>query len=110
VSALLIRLQKEPAVIIGILAAAVLAAVQSLSGNGILSGDVADMIGKAIDPAQGGWALPILSGLVTRFFVFAPPSVQKIANDATFQKAGTVVDIGKPPEGPPDPPADGAVG
>lgn len=93
------RLKSEPAVVIGILAAAVLAAVKSLAGDGILSGDIADMIGKALDPAQGGWALPIISGLITRFFVFAPPSVQKIADAATYQAAGTSVDIGSPPEG-----------
>ena len=98
-SAILDRLKKEPAIVIGILAAAILAAVKSLTGDGILGSDVADMIGKAIDPAQGGYLLPILSGIVTRFFVYAPPSVQKIADAATYQKAGTPVDIGKPPEG-----------
>ncbi len=38
-------------------------------------------------------------GLVVRQNVYAPPSVQKIANDATYQTAGTPVDIGQPPEG-----------
>lgn len=97
--ALFERLKKEPAVLIGILAAAVLAAVKSLAGDGIVSGDIAEMIGKAIDPAQGGWALPILSGFVTRFFVFSPAKTQEIANAATYQPAGTKVDIGHPPEG-----------
>jgi O-antigen/teichoic acid export membrane protein len=34
-----------------------------------------------------------------RQHVFAPKNVQEIANAATFQPPGTVVDIGKPPEG-----------
>jgi hypothetical protein len=94
------RLRKEPAVVIGIIAAAALAVLQSLAGNGVIEPDVVNTIGKAIDPSQGGWALPILVGLITRFFVYAPPSVQTIANAATFEKPGTIVDIGKPPEGP----------
>lgn len=95
------RLQKEPAVIIGIIAAAALAALNSLAGNGVIGQDVVDTIASAIDPTKGGWAIPILVGFVTRFFVYAPPSVQKIADAATYQSPGTTVDIGKPPEGPP---------
>ena len=37
--------------------------------------------------------------LVVRQNVFAPPTVQKIANAATQLPAGTSVDIGNPPEG-----------
>ena len=95
------RLKQEPAVVIGILAAAALAALNSLAGNGIIQQDFVDTLASAIDPTQGGWALPIILGFVTRFFVYAPPTVQKIADAATYQTAGTTVDIGQPPEGPP---------
>ena len=105
--ALFDRLKKEPAVVIGILAAAVLAAVKSLAGDGILAGDVADWIGKALDP-QGGWALPIILAGVTRFFVFSPAKVQEIANASTYLPAGTPVDIGHPPEGDASP--EGGIG
>ena len=93
------RLKKEPAVVIGIIAAAVLAALNSLAGNGVVGQDVVDTIALAIDPTKGGWALPIIVGAITRFFVYSPPSVQAIANAATFEKPGAVVDIGHPPEG-----------
>lgn len=62
------RIKNEPAVVIGILFAAALAAIQSLAGNGVISGDLTATIGRALDP-QSGWALPILAGLITRFFV-----------------------------------------
>lgn len=61
-------IKREPAVVIGILAACVLAVVQTLSGQGVIGTDFADTIGKAIDPTTG-WALPILVGIITRFFV-----------------------------------------
>lgn len=64
-------LNKEPAVLIGVLFAAVLAVVQVLSGEGIIGTDIADTITKALDPTTG-WALPIVIGIVTRFFVFSP--------------------------------------
>jgi MFS family permease len=62
------RIRREPAVVIGIVAAAVLAVVQSLAGNEVISPDIAASIGRALDP-QSGWALPIIVGIVTRFFV-----------------------------------------
>lgn len=63
------RLKNEPALLIGALAAAILAAVQSLAGHGVLSGDVVAWISNALDPTQGGWLIPLLVGIVTRFFV-----------------------------------------
>lgn len=63
------RIKREPAVVIGIIAAAILAVLQSLAGNGVIGQDVVDTIGSAIDPTKAGWAIPILVGLVTRFFV-----------------------------------------
>lgn len=62
------RIKNEPAVVIGVIAAAILAAVQYASGAGILGTDIADTIGKALDPTTG-WAIPIVVGIVTRFFV-----------------------------------------
>jgi hypothetical protein len=62
------RLKREPAVVIGIAAAAILAAVQSLGGNGVIRPDVVDSIANALNPTSG-WALPIVIGFVTRWFV-----------------------------------------
>lgn len=62
------RIKREPAVVIGILAAVALAVVQTLAGEGVIGADIADTIGKALDPTTG-WALPIVVGIITRFFV-----------------------------------------
>ena len=62
------RIKREPAVVIGIIAAGILAAFQYAAGAGVIGTDILDTIGKAIDPTTG-WAIPILVGLVTRFFV-----------------------------------------
>jgi hypothetical protein len=62
-------MKREPAVIIGILASALYAAVLSLTGSGVIGSDVAATIGLMIDPAQGGWLLPIIVALITRIFV-----------------------------------------
>lgn len=62
------RIKREPAVVIGVLFAAVLAAVQSLAGDGVLEPDIVATIQRALDPSSG-WALPIVAGIVTRFFV-----------------------------------------
>ena len=68
-------LGREPAVIIGIAAACVLAVIQTLAGEGVIGSDVADTFAKAFDPTTG-WALPIIVGIITRFFVFAPKTVE----------------------------------
>jgi hypothetical protein len=65
---MLTRLKREPAVVIGIIAAAVLAAVQSLAGNSVIGTDLAATITAALSP-ESGWALPIIIGVITRFFV-----------------------------------------
>jgi hypothetical protein len=62
------RIRREPAVVIGILFAAILAAVQSLAGNGVVEPDIVATVQRALDPSSG-WALPIVAGVVTRFFV-----------------------------------------
>lgn len=67
-NAILVRIKAEPAVVIGILAAAILAGVQVAAGHDLVSGSVVDWVTKALDP-NGGWAIPILVGIVTRFFV-----------------------------------------
>jgi hypothetical protein len=67
-SAIVDRLKSEPAVVIGIVAACVLAVVQTLSGYGVIGSDLAGTIGRALDPTTG-WAIPIVVGIITRFFV-----------------------------------------
>lgn len=67
-SSLIAKIKAEPAVAIGIVAAVVLAVVQTLGGHGVLSGNVVDWFTNALDP-NAGWAIPIVVGLVTRFFV-----------------------------------------
>jgi hypothetical protein len=62
------RLKREPVLVIGVLFAAAYAVVQSLSGQGILSPDLGETIGRALNP-EGGWLLPIVASLITRFFV-----------------------------------------
>ena len=62
------RLKREPAVVIGVLAAIALAAVQSLGGHNLLSGSVVDWVTRALDP-NTGWAIPVVLGVITRFFV-----------------------------------------
>ena len=62
------KIKAEPAVVIGIIAACVLAVVQTLSGYGVIGSDIAATIGRALDPTSG-WAIPIIVGIITRFFV-----------------------------------------
>ena len=62
------RIKREPAVVIGIVAAAVLAVVQSLAGNEVISPDIAATLQRAFEPTSG-WAIPLLLGVITRFFV-----------------------------------------
>ena len=70
-------LNREPAVIIGVVAACVLAVFQTLTAEGIVGADVADTVVKALDPTTG-WALPIIIGIVTRFFVFSPAKAKEL--------------------------------
>jgi hypothetical protein len=69
--------KREPAVVIGIVAACALAVVQTLAGEGVLRGDVAATIEGAISP-ESGWAIPIILGIVTRFFVYSPATAAKL--------------------------------
>lgn len=62
------RIKNEPAVVIGIIAAAILAGFQAAAGENLLSGDVLAWVQNALNPA-GGWAIPIVVGIITRFFV-----------------------------------------
>jgi hypothetical protein len=81
---------REPAVIVGIGAAVVLAVIQTLVGKGVLSPDIGTTIGQALDPTQGGWAIPIIVGIVTRFAVYSPATVQKVATQAAATGNPTV--------------------
>lgn len=70
-------LKREPAVIIGVAAAVILAVFQTLAGEGVIGTDIADTVTKALDPTTG-WALPIILGIVTRFFVFSPAKADEL--------------------------------
>jgi len=58
-----------PAILVGAIAAALLAAIQSLAGDGVIGEDVLATVAGALDPTKGGWLLPLLIGALTRFFV-----------------------------------------
>lgn len=70
-------LNREPAVIVGIVAAVIIAVIQTLTSNGVIGADVLDTVEKALSP-NGGWALPILVGIVTRFLVFSPAKAAEL--------------------------------
>jgi hypothetical protein len=74
-------LSREPAVIIGIIAAVIMAVVQTLTSNGVIGADVSDTVAKALDPSSG-WLIPIILGIVTRFFVFSPASAAELKAEA----------------------------
>ena len=59
-------------------AAGVLAVVQTLAGSGIIAEDIAATVTRALDPTTGGWLIPVIVGLVTRFFVWGPKSVERL--------------------------------
>lgn len=62
-------MKREPAFWIGFIFAAILAVLQVANGSGLIGSDVLATIQLAIDPDNGGWLLPIVIGIVTRFFV-----------------------------------------
>lgn len=67
------RLKREPAVVIGSIAAVILAAIQAAAGENLLPANIADIVAKALDPT-GGWAIPIIVAIITRFFVSPAPN------------------------------------
>lgn len=67
-STIIARIRHEPALVIGFLAAIVLAGVQYANGQNLLPGGVLDWVTNALNP-EGGWAIPILVGFITRWFV-----------------------------------------
>lgn len=87
-------LQTEPAALIAALTALLGAAVSF----GLLTQIRADTwiaLAAGLLPVL----LPLLQGYLTRQTVFAPATVQKVADAATQLPAGTPVDIGQPPAG-----------
>lgn len=62
------RIKREPALVIGVVFGTVLAALQYLAGREVISADLVATVQRALDPSSG-WALPIVVGLITRFFV-----------------------------------------
>ena len=67
-AAIIDKIRHEPAVVIGVIAAVILAVVQTLGGHDILSGSVVDWFTRALDP-NTGWLIPVILGIITRFFV-----------------------------------------
>lgn len=85
-------IKREPAVVIGILAACILAVVQTLAGQGVVTPDIAATVtgffdnASTLDVPLDGWGMPIVLGVVTRFFVYSPPTVRQVA--ATAARTG----------------------
>jgi len=73
------RLKNEPAVVIGVVAACILAVIQVLNGQAIISDNLAATIQQALDPTSG-WAIPIILGFITRFFVYGPKTAETLLN------------------------------
>lgn len=73
-ASIIARLKNEPAVVLGIVFAAVLAALQSLAGHGVIGPDIVATVQNLVGTVQNpGPAVLILAGIITRFFV-SPPS------------------------------------
>lgn len=78
-SAIIARLRNEPAVLIGIIGTAIVAALQSLAGNGVIGADLVDTIARLVGTVeQPGPAVVLLAGIVIRFFVYGPETVAAI--------------------------------
>lgn len=73
------RLKNEPAFVIGVLASCVLAVVTVLNGSALISDSLAATVQAALDPT-GGWAIPIILGIITRFFVYGPKTAETLLN------------------------------
>jgi hypothetical protein len=73
------RLKNEPAFLIGVIASCILAVVTVLNGSALISDSLAATLQAALDPT-GGWAIPIILGLITRFFVYGPKTAQTLLN------------------------------
>ena len=85
-------MEKEPTRVVGVVGAAVTGIVVWL----------ATQAGITIPESWIPWVVLVVGGAIIeaiRKFAFAPATVQKIADAATFLEAGTPVDIGVPPEG-----------
>ncbi len=71
------RIKNEPAVAIGVIAAAAFAGLQAAAGRELISPDLAATLERALNP-EGGWLWPIIIGIVTRFFVYGPKSAEAL--------------------------------
>lgn len=89
-------LDSEAAWFIGLLTA-VLAAVVSY---GLVSQARADLWISILTFALPV-VLPIVQAIATRLKVYSKNTTQELADQATFQPAGSKVDIGKPPDASP---------
>lgn len=87
-------MEKEPTRVVALVGAGVTAAVAWLAGQA----------GVTIPESWMPWVVLVVGGAFVeaiRRFVYSPNTVQKIADKATFQEAGTPVDIGNPPDASP---------
>jgi len=94
-----LNLNKEAAVLIGVVATIILNALATLAGEGIIS---EALQGQLTDGVNAGAQIlvalaPLIAGLLTRFQVFSKDTTQKIADRAA---ATGDTDIGSPPQGP----------
>lgn len=80
-SAIIARLKNEPAVVVSVVGAVLLAGAQTLAGHQVIGADIPDTIARAFDP-DGGWAYVVLLGIITRAFVYGPGTVAAIRGDA----------------------------
>jgi acyl-CoA synthetase (NDP forming) len=90
-------MEKEPTRVVGVVGAAVAAGAAW----------AATALGIHIPESLMPWVVLVLGGAIVEFIrraVYAPATVQKIANAATLQPAGTTVDIGQPPNTDASPP------
>ena len=87
-------MEREPTRVVAVVGAGVTA----------LAAWLASQAGVVIPESWMPWLVLVVGGAIVeaiRRFAFAPATVQKIANLATFQPAGTEVDIGSPPDASP---------
>jgi hypothetical protein len=85
-------MDKEPARVTAAVSAAIIAAAAF----------AADKLGVVIPENLMPWVILVVGGAIVemiRKVVFSSATVQAIADVATYQPAGTHIDIGKPPEG-----------
>lgn len=64
---------REPAAILGIIAACVVAVIQTLAGQGVITNETSTTVQNLIVVA-----VPLIAAILTRFIVYSPASVAKL--------------------------------